>query len=394
MKIVKTVERLNMEERHAEIGFSFAEMDNSKYWDETQYIEFTSEEIDKLEQAGNVCFHMAMAAVDAIMKAPNVDAELLSLGIPANMLDAIKLSYSNERVNSLYARADFALTLDADGKLLPKLYEINADTPTSLLEASIVQWQWLEDCYHEDQFNLIHERLMQRMTYMLGNKVISSNMYFAAQTSSIEDTSTVAYMEEIFNSIEGNSIPSKLLDIESIGLMNDNSSFVDIEDGTSIATIFKLYPWEQFATGEFFKYVPDSSTKWINPMWRLVMSSKGLLAKMYELFPNNEYLIETYIGSPNNMTSYACKPCLSREGNGIVLVDNGNILADTSTSYEENLVYQKLTTSFNTDEGHYMAGVWLIEPNSDDSVACGMGIRLDGSITGDAARFIPHVFIN
>src|SRR5579885_101054 len=45
----------------------------------------------------------------------------------------------------------------------PKLLEYNADTPTALLEASVVQWQWLREVAPTaDQFNSIHEKLIAR----------------------------------------------------------------------------------------------------------------------------------------------------------------------------------------------------------------------------------------
>jgi glutathionylspermidine synthase len=38
-------------------------------------------------------------------------------------------------------------------------------------------------------------------------------------------------------------------------------------------------------------------------------------------------------------------------------------------------------------EGTIMAGVWIV-----GDVACGLGVRLDGDITGNAAKFLPHFF--
>ena len=31
----------------------------------------------------------------------------------------------------------------------PKMLEYNADTPTSLVEAAVAQWYWLQDCFPE-----------------------------------------------------------------------------------------------------------------------------------------------------------------------------------------------------------------------------------------------------
>jgi glutathionylspermidine synthase len=40
-----------------------------------------------------------------------------------------------------------------DGKSAPKLLEYNANTPTGLLEASVIQWEWLQDVRPQaDQF--------------------------------------------------------------------------------------------------------------------------------------------------------------------------------------------------------------------------------------------------
>ena len=57
----------------------------------------------------------------------------------------------------MYGRFDLAY----DGTTPPKLLEYNADTPTSLLEAAVIQWRWQQDMRPErDQFNSIHERLL------------------------------------------------------------------------------------------------------------------------------------------------------------------------------------------------------------------------------------------
>lgn len=48
-----------------------------------------------------------------------------------------------------------------DGLQPTKLLEYNADTPTSLVEAAVAQWYWLEETHPDrDQFNSIHQRLI------------------------------------------------------------------------------------------------------------------------------------------------------------------------------------------------------------------------------------------
>ncbi|EPW5170406.1 glutathionylspermidine synthase family protein, partial [Campylobacter coli] len=63
------------------------------------------------------------------------------LGIPFNLIDAIKMSWENEVHWHLYGRFDLAGGLD--GKPI-KLIEFNADTPTALFESAILQWALLK----------------------------------------------------------------------------------------------------------------------------------------------------------------------------------------------------------------------------------------------------------
>src|SRR5436853_601162 len=59
---------------------------------------------------------------------------------------------------ALYWRFDLAY----DGHDI-KMLEYNADTPTALLEASVVQWYWLQARFPKaDQFNSLHEQLIAK----------------------------------------------------------------------------------------------------------------------------------------------------------------------------------------------------------------------------------------
>ncbi|WJG35779.1 uncharacterized protein FOBCDRAFT_276924 [Fusarium oxysporum Fo47] len=85
------------------------------------------------------------------------------MAIPAFALQQIKESWNREPAwGSLYRRFDVCFgSLDHHGPRLrvPKCYEFNADTPTSLVEAASIQWLWLEQTGHgNDQLNSITER--------------------------------------------------------------------------------------------------------------------------------------------------------------------------------------------------------------------------------------------
>ncbi len=388
----KLAQRPNMRERHQEIGFVFSDI-GGVYWDETRAIEFTSDEIDTLEQATQDCHEMAMAATKAVIELGTRQA-FIDLGIPDNMIELVKQSWANKEP-ALYGRFDFALTLDAKGTLIPKCYEYNADTPTSLFESSIVQWQWLQDLGMPDQFNFIHEQLIEHWESIKAHYGADKTYYFTGMPTR-EDWSTVVYLQE--TATEAGLIASAM-DITDVALADTDWSFLDARNKNDIKPIdvmFKLYPWEYFAQDNFFKGVAVSQTKWLEPAWKLVTSSKGLLAKMYEMFPDSPWLIPTRLATAaekstlEGLQDVVIKPCLSREGSGVIIVKGKEVIRSTNDNANNSAasVVQHLCPTLQTADGSIIAGVWVI-----GGVTCGMGLRLDGDITGDLARFIPHFFI-
>src|SRR5690606_18565943 len=97
----------------------------------------------------------------------------------------------------LYGRIDLAY----DGRGPAKLYEYNYDTPTSLFEAAFFQWDWLERQRERgalprgaDQFNAIHEALVERFAAIAGR--LPAPLYFSASMDSAEDQGTVEYLRD------------------------------------------------------------------------------------------------------------------------------------------------------------------------------------------------------
>src|SRR5262249_38671528 len=142
-------------------GFSYHTLNGEPYWDETAYYAFTLGEIEgDLETAATtleaMCFELASRAV--------TDERILTrLAIPERFWDFIAASWKRHD-RSLYGRFD----LRYDGSGSAKLLEYNADTPTSVFETAVFQWNWLNDAMaleiiprDADQFNSLHERLIE-----------------------------------------------------------------------------------------------------------------------------------------------------------------------------------------------------------------------------------------
>ena len=110
--------------------------------------------------------------------------------IPESYIPYIEKTW-NEDVPSIYGRFDLCYK---NGKI--KMLEFNADTPTSLYEAGIVQWFWLQDFdKNKDQFNSIHEKLIAYWKYL---KVYlqPGKLHFTCLKETLEDLTNTEYMRD------------------------------------------------------------------------------------------------------------------------------------------------------------------------------------------------------
>lgn len=67
----------------------------------------------------------------------------------------------------------------------------------------------------------------------------------------------------------------------------------------------------------------------IEPAWKMILSNKGILAILWELFPNHPYLLPTYRRPDASLasTGFAKKPLLSREGENVTLSTDGQTVS-------------------------------------------------------------------
>lgn len=352
------------------IGLSFHSWDN--YWREDVCYRFTAEQVDELEAAAEELHGMCLKAVAHV-----IDRRLLGrLGIPEMFWGAIEKSFK-EKDFSLYGRFDFAY----DGVSPPKMLEYNADTPTSLLESAVAQWYWMEEAFPgQDQFNSLHEKLVEQWKKAPGDGTI----HLASLQENEEDWVCTMYL---LDTVAQAGRKAKHLYIEDIGWDKENKQFVD-QDNEPIETLFKLYPWEWMMREEFAPDILESSTRFIEPLWKSVLSCKGLLAILWELFPGHPNLLPTYF-TPYRLTSYAKKPLYSREGANVALFKDGRLLAEDEGPYgQEGYVYQQLHMLPQFEDRYPVIGAWIV-----GNEAAGICIREDVSpITTNMSNFIPHYF--
>ncbi len=167
----------------------------------------------------------------------------------------------------------------------------------------------------------------------------------------------------------------------------NGEQFTDNEENI-IEHVFKLYPWEWLSNEEFGANIPVASTQWIEPAWKSILSNKGILPILWELFPHSPYILPCYFETPGNLKDYVKKPVYSREGaNTSILRDGKEIIATEGEYGEEGFVYQALAELPDCDGNYPVIGSWVI-----DGKAGGMGIRESNTlITNNFSRFIPHL---
>ncbi len=182
MKRIPVTPRSDYREKIEALGFDF----HGDYWREEAYYRFTAEETACLEEATNEAYRLYCEAAQFIIE-DNPEFMERALNIPKEIGERIRASWGADEL-SLYGRFDFILAKDGT----PKILEFNADTPTSLLEASVIQWQWKEDVFPEcDQFNGIHEGLVQSWKDIFPKK---GEIHFAGALENNEDTGTLQYL--------------------------------------------------------------------------------------------------------------------------------------------------------------------------------------------------------
>jgi glutathionylspermidine synthase len=367
-------------------GFDFHTINGERYWDERGYYAFTLEEIeDRIEaptgEIDAMCLELAGRAVD--------DEQILNrLKIPQTFWALISASWHRDEP-SLYGRLD----LFFDGHGPAKLLEYNADTPTSIFEAAVFQWTWLEQAIERamipkaaDQYNSIHEQLIEAWKKVGRGRPL----HLTGLTESSEDYGTLAYLEDAATQA---GLATTIIDIADVGWREGAGGFVDL-DNRDIELAFKLYPWEWMFHDAFGAKLAEAPTRWIEPPWKAVLSNKGILPLLWEMFPGHPNLLPAFFEDDPHAaglgTSYVRKPLYSREGANVTLVSGGVPFASHEGHYgSEGFVRQALAPLRDFNGQYPVIGSWLV-----DHTPCGLSVREDaGPITGNNSRFLPHAIL-
>ncbi|MEK4197480.1 glutathionylspermidine synthase family protein [Paenibacillus sp. FSL R7-0163] len=369
-----------------ELGFTWADLEEEEYWMDAIAV-MRSDIYKELEEASAKLWDILDKAVRYI----HLKRDLYELlGIPPvlwEMLDGSPIP--EEGLISRYARFDFAIAHDGTIKLL----ELNADTPTGYVEASIATPWICEQAGVASPNHAMKEQLAAAWQIERPDTAAC-----VAYGSHLEDSGTI----EALVRHSGLTIQC----VDCLDLWVDEGILKDGEDRV-IQRMFALYPKEWMAVdegGDALAYaVEQGNLQLFNGPHSILLQSKGLIAAvwgMYELgllFDNEEreaisrYILPTY-NKPVFSGSFVSKSVFGREGGSVRLFDDsGTLEIEDEEGYDSSQlfpsVYQKRAelARIHTAEGefHLLTGMFVI-----NGKPCGLLGRAGGLITGNASHFI------
>ncbi|PZT48205.1 glutathionylspermidine synthase [Helicobacter valdiviensis] len=371
-----------------ELGLSWhTDVDDTPYVSD-EIIEVSEEEAERYYEASNELYDMFVEAGQYV-----IDNDLFfDLGIPFNLVDAIKMSWEEEVHWHLYGRFDLAGGLD--GAPI-KLLEFNADTPTMVYESAIIQWALLKKNGYEEssQFNSLYEALGHNFMRMitLGEDISNFDsvyegwkILFSSIVGSVEEERTVKLLEVIAREVGFNTNfcyahEANLSESEGLSYNGENYEFW-----------FKLIPWESIAIDEpelanlITAMIRNKNTIFLNPAYTLMFQSKRMLKILWDLFPKHPLLLET------SYTPLSCKQvkkhAFGREGESVSILDAlGNPIKENGGEYSNYPeIYQEFTNLNSCNGSLYQANVFYAYE------ACALGFRKGGEIMNNMSKFVSH----
>jgi glutathionylspermidine synthase len=373
-----------------QIGFFWHTDPDKTPYVASEIVDITPDEADGYYEAVNELYEMFVEAGEYV-----IENELFhELGIPFNLIDAIKMSWDNDVHWHLYGRFDLAGGIN--GQPI-KLLEFNADTPTALFETSILQWAILKYNNMEEthQFNSVYETIRDnfKRLVVLDGDIKDFDKYYEG-------------WKILFSSVKGNEEEEstvKLLQTiaEDAGFVTEFAYMEDVEfsgvDGVFYQDVnyeywFKLFPWEDIGIEEselarlITQIMENQKAIFLNPAYTLMFQSKAFMKILWELYPNHPLLLETD-SKPLIGKAYIEKKIFGREGANTAIFDkNGKLIEERDGEYGEfaSIFQEYIELPKDSQGNYYQAGVFFAYEG------CGLGFRKGGLILDNYSKFVAH----
>lgn len=364
--------RDRFEERILEDGITYQGIRGAE-WAEDRCYEFTHDEVVGIESAAESLHAMSIEALSYALD----EGLLETLGIPTTYHPFIAESFHRQDP-SLFGRFDLMVSDSGDLKLI----EYNGDTPITFLESGFVQGRWRREVSPElGQLNRLDVDLAAAMRRIFRS---TSSLDLLVMDDAEEELANAHYLRRI---AMGAGLRSHLIPIRDTAWSEELQLFVDRRTDEPLENLCKLYPWEWLLTDLYPRTDLLAGLRLVEPLWKLPLSSKGLLALLWEIYPDHPLLLPTYLGQAPSLDSFVSKPLYGRQGANMTWVRDGEIVAETDGWYgDQKKAHQAYLESETFDGWRPTLGLWMI-----DGRATALGIRESREVfMNDECVCVPH----
>ena len=310
----------------------------------------------ELKRATNELHAMLMHATNYVLQD---DARLEKFNIPSVLWPKIHRSWDNRRNQMITGRFDFCMTERG-----LKLYEYNCDSAACHMECGKVQGAWAR------HFGVRigtdpGEDLQERLAEAWHDSGVDQPIHIMIDRE-LEETYHALFLR---STMEAGGLSCRLVrGLE--GLHWDDEGNVRDAAGGPIRWIWKTWAWEtaldqlrkeededaqhailhaRMHTGSprLMDVLFHPRTIVFEPLWTLVTSNKAILPVLWQMFPENRYLLDTSYELTPSLQSrgYVSKPIAGRRGHNITIVDqNADVIEGTTGRFDDqDLIYQELS---------------------------------------------------
>ena len=243
-----------------QLGFDYYNMEGKAYWTEQACYVFTADEIDQLEAATVELHGLCLKAVEYVGR----QQALAAHAHPAGLGRLHRAGVAARRSDSV-GRFDLAY----DGKGPPKLLEYNADTPTALYEAAVVQWYWLKDTKPDaDQFNLDPREADRGVARDPGQAAAGS----PGRTS--RASRTIPRISRRRNTCATPPCRRASPASRSPCTWSAGTAALHRTGEMPIQVMASSIPWEWMVREEFGAHVLTDTTAFIEPAWKMILRTR------------------------------------------------------------------------------------------------------------------------
>ncbi len=310
----------------------------------------------ELKRATNELHAMMMHATNYVLQD---DTRLEKFNIPSVLWPKIHRSWDNRRNHMITGRFDFCMTERG-----LKLYEYNSDSAACHMECGKVQGAWAK------HFG-VHlgtdpgEDLQEQLAEAWRDSRVDGPIHIMIDRE-IDETYHALFMKA---AMEAGGLSCRL--VRGVdGLRWDEEGNVCDATGEPIRWIWKTWAWET-ALDQLRKEADEDAQNAVlnarlrnsaprlmdvlfhpdtivfEPLWTLVTSNKALLPVLWQMFPENRYLLDTgYKLTPSlRDRGYVSKPIAGRRGHNVTIVDqNAGVVGETQGRFDDqDLIYQELS---------------------------------------------------